>query len=131
MKILDDLYYNYSEFFSGSLPVFSSFIWSCGFLPCSFICTVFLCLFILSNLLCLSSPFPRLQSHSSSYFWSLPLVGEVSSVVCIGFTLGGTAFCREEVFFPFSWAGLCEVVFWDVFGKAADDWVYVLFLHVV
>ena len=31
------------DYFSGSLPVSSSFIWSCEFLPCSF---SFLCLFI-------------------------------------------------------------------------------------
>ena len=32
--------------FSGSLPIFSSFIWTYVFLGCSFICAVFLCLFI-------------------------------------------------------------------------------------
>ena len=50
--------------FSGSLPISSSFIWTSVFLLCSFICVVFLCLFIVIiffNLLCLRSPFPRLQ----------------------------------------------------------------------
>ena len=49
--------------FSGSLPISSSFIWTSVFLVCSFICVVFLCLFIIFflNLLCLRSPFPRLQ----------------------------------------------------------------------
>ena len=48
--------------FSGSLPVYSSFIWTSVFLVCSFISVVFFCLFIFFfNLLCLQSPFPRLQ----------------------------------------------------------------------
>ena len=60
--------------FSGSLPVSSSFICSCGFLYCSFACKIFLCLLTLSNLQYLRSPFPRLQGHSSSCFCSLPPV---------------------------------------------------------
>ena len=51
--------------FSGRLPISSSFVWSSGFLPCCFICCVFLFLLILLNLLCLRSPFRRLQVHSS------------------------------------------------------------------
>ena len=42
--------------FSDSLPISSSFIWSCGILPCSYVCSIFLCYFILSNLLCLWIP---------------------------------------------------------------------------
>ena len=44
--------------FSGSLPISSSFIWTYVFLVCSFICVVFLCIFIIIffNLLCLRSP---------------------------------------------------------------------------
>ena len=61
--------------FSGRLPVSSLFIWSCGILPCPFICNIFLCHLILSKLLCLLSPFIRLQGHSSSCFWCLPLGG--------------------------------------------------------
>ena len=38
--------------FSSTLPISSSFIWSCGFLPCYFVCSMFLCCLILSNLLC-------------------------------------------------------------------------------
>ena len=54
--------YYYSECFSGSLPISSSSIWTSVFLVCSFISVVFLCLFInFLNLLCLRSPFPRLQ----------------------------------------------------------------------
>ena len=43
--------------FPGTLPISSSFVWSCGFLPCSFICWVFLWLFILFNLLLLGVSF--------------------------------------------------------------------------
>ena len=35
--------------FSGRLPISSLFVWSWGFLPCSFICCMFLCLFLLFN----------------------------------------------------------------------------------
>ena len=54
--------------FSGSLLISSSFIWSCEFLPCSFICAIFLFLFIclLSNLLSLRSPFPNFQGYIPS-----------------------------------------------------------------
>ena len=54
---------------------------------------VFLSLFILSNLLCLKSPFPRLWGHSSSCVWSLPLVGEVGPVACVGFMLERSCAC--------------------------------------
>ena len=59
------------NYFSG-LSIFSSLIWSCGFLPFSCVCNVFLCHLISSNLLCLWSPFCRLQGHSSSFFCCLP-----------------------------------------------------------
>ena len=59
--------------FSSSLPISSSFIWISVFLVCSFICVVFLCLFIIFlNLLCLRSPFQRLQGWILSSFWFLP-----------------------------------------------------------
>ena len=51
--------------FSGRLSISSSFVWSGGVLLCSFICCIFLCLLILLNLLCLGSPFHRLQVCSS------------------------------------------------------------------
>ena len=35
------------NYFPGSLPIFSSFIWTSVFLVCSFICVVFLCLSII------------------------------------------------------------------------------------
>ena len=49
--------------FSGSLPISSSFIWTSVFLVFSFTCVVFLSfsLLLFFNLLCLRSPFPRLQ----------------------------------------------------------------------
>ena len=39
--------------------------------------------------LTLGSPFCRLQVHSPSYFWCLPPVGEVDSVACVAFLMGG------------------------------------------
>ena len=76
--------------FSVRLPNSSSFVWSGGFLPSSFICCIFLCLLILFNLLCFQSPFCRLQSHSSSYFCCLCPVGEVGPMTCVGFLVEGT-----------------------------------------
>ena len=79
--------------FSGRLPISSLFVWSGGFLPCSFNCCVFLCLLILLNLLCLGSPFSRLEVCSSCCFWCLPPVGEFGSVGCVGFLVEGTGAC--------------------------------------
>ena len=81
------------NFFSSRLPISSSFVCSDGFLPCSFICCVFLCLVILLNLLCLGSPFHRLQVRSSCCFWYLPPVAEVGSMGCVGFLVEGTGAC--------------------------------------
>ena len=85
--------------FSGRLPTSSSFVWSQGFLPYSFICCVFLCFLIFLNLLCLRSPFCRLQVHSSHCFWCLSPVAKVGSVGCVGFLVEGTGVCVlvEEV----------------------------------
>ena len=79
--------------FSVILPISSSFVKSGVFLPCSFICCVFLCLPILLNLLCLGSPFLWLQVRSSHFFLCLPPVAEVGSVGCGGFLLEGTSSC--------------------------------------
>ena len=53
------------NYFSGNFPIPSSFIWTSVFITYSFFCAVFLCLFFLYffffNLLCLRSPFSRLQ----------------------------------------------------------------------
>ena len=79
--------------FSGRLSISSSFVWSSGFLRCSFICCVFLCLLILLNLMCLGSPFRRLQVHSSCCFWCLLPVGKVGSLGFVGFLVEGTGAC--------------------------------------
>ena len=94
--------------FSGRLPISSSFVWSGGFLPCSFICCIFLCLLIFLNLLCLGSPFHRLQVHSSHCFWCLSPVGKVGSVGCVGFLVEGTGACVL-----FDEAGSCLFGVWD------------------
>ena len=62
--------------FSGELPSSSSFICCCQFLLSSFICSIFLCLFILSNLLYLrSSLVAQMVKHLSTmwetWVWSL------------------------------------------------------------
>ena len=54
---------------------------------------MFLCLLILLTLLCLGSPFHRLQVHSSRCFWCLLPVGKVGSVACVGFLVEGTGAC--------------------------------------
>ena len=54
---------------------------------------MFFCLLILLNLLCLGSPFRRLQVHSSRCFWCLSPVAEVGSVGCVGFLVEGTGAC--------------------------------------
>ena len=79
--------------FSGRLPISSSFVTSGGFLPCSFTCCVFLCLLILLNLLCLRSPFHRLQVHSSRCFLCLSPVAKVGSVGCVSFLVEETSVC--------------------------------------
>ena len=58
------------NYFSGNLSIAPSFTWTSVFLVCSFICIVFLCLFIIIffNLLCLRSPFPRPQGKLNSFF---------------------------------------------------------------
>ena len=93
--ILGHLCYHYSEIFSGRLKrsIASSFICSCGVLPCSFICNIVLCVLILFNLLCSKSLFCGLQSHCSSCFWYLPLVVEFGPVAWVGFLVGGTHAC--------------------------------------
>ena len=75
--------------FSGRVPISSSFFCSGGFFPYPFICCVFLCLLILLTLLCLWSPFHRLQVCSSCCFWCLPPVAKVGSGACVGFLMWG------------------------------------------
>ena len=81
------------NYFSGRLPISSSFVRSGMFLPCSFICCVFFCLLILFILLCLGSPFRRRQFCSSCCFWYLSPVAKVGSVVCVVFLVEGTSAC--------------------------------------
>ena len=54
---------------------------------------MFLCLLFLLNLLCLGSPFHKLQVRGSHCFWCLPLVAKVGSVGCVGFLVEGTSAC--------------------------------------
>ena len=54
---------------------------------------MFLCLLILLNLLCLGSPFRRLQVHSSCCVWYLSPVAKVGSVGHVGFLVEGTLAC--------------------------------------
>ena len=79
------------NYFSDRLPISPSFVWSGGFLPCSFICCIILCLLILFYLLCLGSPLRRLQVCSSRCFWCLPPAGKVGTMGCVGFLVEGTA----------------------------------------
>ena len=90
-KILDHLYYFYPELFFRQASCFSFICSVLWVLPCSFICCMFLCLFILFNLLCLLSPFCWFKDCSSSYLWCLPSMGGVGP--CQAFLVGGTCAC--------------------------------------
>ena len=54
---------------------------------------MFLCLLIFLNLLCLGSPFHRLQFRSSFCVFCLPPVAKFGSVGCVGFPVEGTGAC--------------------------------------
>ena len=58
--------------FSGSLPIYSSVIWTSVFLVCSFICIVFLCLFFFFLTYCVWGLLFPLQGWILSSFWLLP-----------------------------------------------------------
>ena len=79
--------------FSCRLPISSAFVWSCGFLPCFFIYWMFLCFFILFNLLHLGSLFWRLEGCFSLPLWSLPLLGGIGPIMCEGILVGGICAC--------------------------------------
>ena len=49
--------------------------------------------FILLNLLCLGSPFHRLQVRSPCCFWCLLPVANIGSMDCVGFLVEGTTAC--------------------------------------
>ena len=52
---------------------------------------MFFCLLILVILLCLGSPFCRLQVRSSRCFWCLSPVAMVGSLGCVGLLVEGTS----------------------------------------
>ena len=54
---------------------------------------MFFCLLILLILLCLGSPFHRLQVRSFRWFWYLSPVAKVGSVGCVGFLVERTSAC--------------------------------------
>ena len=81
--------------FSGRLPISPSFIWSCGFLPFSFICNIFLCHLILYKVLCSLSSFHRLQGSSSSCFCFLA-PGECGRSRGLCRLPGGRAWCLHS-----------------------------------
>ena len=57
------------NYFSGRFPFSSSFVWLGGHFSCSFICWLFLYLFILFRLLCLGWPFCILVVCGSFLLW--------------------------------------------------------------
>ena len=98
---------------SGRFPISSSFVWFGGHLSCSFICWLFLCLFILLKLLSLACP---------SVFWKF-----VAPPYCGGSSLWVGL---EEWFVKVSWLGKLVSVFWWVelyfFSLLLKSWVVFL-----
>ena len=70
----------------------------------------------LVNLLCLGSPFFRLQVRSSRCFWCLPPVGKVGSVGFVGFLVEGTGACVLVDAAGSYLSGGQDHVRWCVFG---------------
>ena len=81
------------NYFSGRFPISSSFVWFGGHLSCSFICWIFLCLFILFRLLCLGWLFCRLEVCGSSSLWRLLPVGGVRLVSFQDFLIMEACIC--------------------------------------
>ena len=72
------------NFFSGSLPMSSSFIWTSVFLVYSLICVVFLCLFIIFLTYCVWGPlFPGFKVEFFLPFGFCP--PKLGPVVCVSF----------------------------------------------
>ena len=110
------------NYFSGNFPISSWFFRTSVFLVCSFICAAVLCLFFsfFFKVLCLRSPFPRLQEKLNSFleegwilisFWLLPSWGWSSGLcevceVCVRFI--GWGLC---------WIFICLIGF-PLIGKA-------------
>ena len=120
--------------FSGSLPISSAFIWTSVFLVCSFICAIFLCLFIIFfKTYCVWGLL--LSSFKKSWIISLKKVEfflpfgffppKVGPVVCVNFIYGEICADFFCLFFLW-WARLSEVVI-----LSADDWVCIFLLFVV
>ena len=114
--------------FSDSLPIYSWFIWTSVFLVCSFICAVFLCLFIIFfKLLCLRSPL--FWGFKESWILSLKNVElflpfgfcspKMGALYRVKFVLSFCCCCL----FVLWWARLNEVVI-----LFADNWVCILLL---
>ena len=80
--------------FSGRLPISSSFVWFGVHLSCSFTCWIFLCLFILSILLCLGWPFCMLEVCGFSLLWHCSCVWYwIGLVACQGFLVREACVC--------------------------------------
>ena len=118
------------NYFPCSLPISSLFIWSCRFLPCSFICNICLCLLILFKLLCLCS-FCRLQGYIPLAFVVCPLVGEDGPGASLGFLVGVAGACTlvGGALFPLMDKTMSGDVFWGVCeliltlgSLSADGW---------
>ena len=77
---------------------------------------MFLCLLILLNLLCLGSPFCRLQVLISCCFLCLSPVAKFGSVGCLSFLVEGTGACVLENDAGFCLSGGQEHVQWCVLG---------------
>ena len=75
-KVLDHLYYHYSELFFRYFAYFFFIYLDLCVSSLFLFCAVFLCLFItviiIIGIWCLSSPFSRFQSWILSFFWLLP-----------------------------------------------------------
>ena len=121
----------------------SSFIWTSVFLVCSFICVVFLCLFIIIffNLLCLRSPFLKPQGWILPSFWFLPSYVWSNGLcefgwdlcwvfVCLFFSLVGKAEWGGNPLYW--WLGFCFVLFVQIFSTLSRvllvvEWCQVLY----
>ena len=125
------------NYFSGSFLISSLFIWSCEFLPCFFICPIFLCLPFFFLTYCIwSLLFPDLRDISL-----LPLVFALGGKGCFSglcwflvrgdMTLhcsGGGEFCFLFFFFLFQkdmavWGG----IFWSVYQNPVCWWLLLCF----
>ena len=85
------------KLFSGRLPISSSFIWTSVFLVCSFICVVFLCLFIIFLTYCvwgLLFPDFKVELFLPSGFCP----SKVGPVVCVRFVRFLPSFCLVVCF---------------------------------